>query len=335
MADNKLEQMLEKLVNNDRAGADELFHEFVIEKSRGIYEKMLENDLEDLEVDEAKDEEVDEASKDEEETNEATDEEVDEASDDEETNEATDEEVDEASKDEEVDEASDEDVEEATDEKTDENFGEITPEADPMGGDAADDMMGDIEADGEEGEGDDMGGDEEEIEDRVVDLEDALDDLKAEFEKMMAGDKGDDEGDEDAADMDMDDEGDEDKEEAIEVPSELSVEDEAMPFESKAKTAGEQMREYVEKVAEPKGEDNKAKSPVASKNDMGGTASNIAAGGEGSTSGSAMSSKEENAGNVNVPGGKASKSMSNAKGHGAEKKGAGESGANTKSTIGS
>ena len=334
MADNKLEQMLEKLVNNDRAGADELFHEFVIEKSRGIYEKMLENDLEDLEVDEAKDEEVDEASKDEEETNEATDEEVDEASDDEETNEATDEEVDEASKDEEVDEASDEDVEEATDEKTDENFGEITPEADPMGGDPADDMMGDIEADAD-GEGDMGGDDEEEIEDRVVDLEDALDDLKAEFEKMMAGDKGDDEGDEDAADMDMDDEGDEDKEEAIEVPSELSVEDEAMPFESKAKTAGEQMREYVEKVAEPKGEDNKAKSPVASKNDMGGTASNIAAGGEGSTSGSAMSSKEENAGNVNVPGGKASKSMSNAKGHGAEKKGAGETGANTKSTIGS
>ena len=103
MADNKLEQMLEKLVNNDRAGADELFHEFVIEKSRGIYEKMLETDLEDLEVDEAKDEEVDEASNDEE-TNEASDEEVDESSDDEETNEATDEEV---------DEASDEDVEEA------------------------------------------------------------------------------------------------------------------------------------------------------------------------------------------------------------------------------
>ena len=325
MADNKLEQMLEKLVNNDRAGADELFHEFVIEKSRGIYEKMLENDLEDLEVDEAKDEEVDEASKDEE-TNEASDE----SSDDEETNEATDEEVDEAT-DEEVDEASDEDVEEATDEKTDENFGEITPEADPMGGDPADDMMGDIEADAD-GEGDEDGDDEEEIEDRVVDLEDALDDLKAEFEKMMAGDKDEDDGE---ADMDMDDEGDEDKEEAIAVPSELSVEDEAMPFESKAKTAGEQMREYVEKVAEPKGEDNKAKSPVASKNDMGGTASNIAAGGEGATSGSAMSSKEENAGNVNVPGGKASKSMSNAKGHGTEKKGAGETGANTKSTIGS
>ena len=54
MADkSKLEQMLEKLVNNDREGADSLFHEFVIEKSRGIYEKMLEDDLNDIEVDEA------------------------------------------------------------------------------------------------------------------------------------------------------------------------------------------------------------------------------------------------------------------------------------------
>ena len=96
MADqSKLEQMLEKLVNNDRDGADSLFHEFVIEKSRSIYEKMLEDEAKDLEVDEATDEEVDEAT-DEEETNEATDEEVDEATDEEETNEATDEEVDEA-----------------------------------------------------------------------------------------------------------------------------------------------------------------------------------------------------------------------------------------------
>ena len=327
MADkSKLEQMLEKLVNNDRDGADALFHEFVIEKSRGIYEKMLEDDMKDLEVDEATDEEVDEASKDAD-VEEAKDEEVDEASNDEEVKEESDEEV---------DEASDEDVEEATDEKTDENFDEITPEADPMGGDAADDMIDDMEAGDDEGE-EEKDDDAEDMEDRVVDLEDALDDLKAEFEKMMSDKEGgDDEGDDDAADMDM---GDEEKEdEAIMPASDLSVEapvEEIEPaFEGK-KSETEQMREYVEKVAEPKGEDNKAKSPVASKNDMGGTASNIAAGGEGSTSGSAMSTKEDNAGNVNVPGGKASKSMSNAKGHGAEKKGAGESGANTKSTIGS
>ena len=307
MASNKFEEMLEKLVNEDKAGAEELFHEIVVEKSRDIYEGLLESDLE---VDETKDEEVDEAS---------------------------DEEVDEASKDDdkEVDEASDEDVEEATDEKTDENFGEITPEADPMGGDPADDMMGDIEADAD-GEGDEDGDDEEEIEDRVVDLEDALDDLKAEFEKMMADKEGgDDMDDEDAPDMDM---GDEEKEdEAIMPASDLSMEQpvaDEMPFEGK-KSDTEQMREYVEKVATPKGEDNKAKSPVASANKMGGTASNLNAGGEGDTKGSAMSAKEDNAGNVNVPGAKASKSMSNAKGHGAEKKGAGETGADTKSVVGS
>jgi hypothetical protein len=326
MADNKLEQMLEKLVNNDRTGADELFHEFVIEKSRGIYEKMLETDLEDL--DEVKDEEVDESS-DDEETNEASDEEVDESSDDEETNEATDEEVDE----------SDEDLDEATDEEVDENFGEFTPEADPMGGDAGDAMMKDIEADGEEGEDGDVDGDEEEIEDRVVDLEDALDDLKIEFEKMMSGEKDGEEGDEDDAEEmpDMDPEGDEDQDEAFDVGSELSVEDEAPAFEG-TKTAGEQMREYVEKVTPKMGDTGTdgTKSPVAGKNDMGGSTANIAKGGTGSEKGSAMSAKEENAGNVNVPGGKASKSMSaNAKGHGAEKKGAGETGTNSKSTIGS
>lgn len=315
MADqSKLEQMLEKLVNNDRAGADSLFHEFVIEKSRSIYEKMLEDEAKDLEVDEATDEDVEEGT--EEEVDEATDEEVDEAS--EEVDESADEEVDEAT-DEEVDEASDEEVEEASDEEVEEMTPEFAPEAEM---DPTDDMMGDMDADDD---GEEMGDDD--MEDRVVDLEDALDDLKAEFEKMMA-DKDDDEGDDDAADMDMDGDDEEAEEEAFDA-SELSVADEMPAFEGK-KSEGEQMREYVEKVTQPKGEDNKAKSPVAGKNDMGGTASNIVAGGEGSTSGSAMSAKEDNAGNVNVPGGKASKSMSNAKA--AEKS---EKGADTDSVIGS
>jgi hypothetical protein len=141
---------------------------------------------------------------------------------------------------------------------------------------------------------------------------------------------------------DMDDEGDEDKDEAFNVGSELSVEDEAPAFEG-TRTAGEQMREYVEKVTAKMGDTGTdgTKSPVAGKNDMGGTTANIAKGGTGSEKGTAgglagNTPKEENAGNVNVPGGKASKSMSaNAKGHGAEKKGAGESGTNSKSTIGS
>jgi len=319
MADrNKFEQMLEKLVNEDKKGAEELFHDIVVEKSRSIYENLLEDEL----ADESKDED----------TNEATDEEVDESSKDEEVDEAKDEETDE-SKDENVDEAKDEEVDEASkDENVDENFAEITPEAeDDMGGDPADDMMADIEG-GDDAEGDDNG-DDEDMEDRVVDLEDALDDLKAEFEKMM-GDKeeGDDEDSEEAPMDDMGDDEEEKEDEAI--SSDLSVEDEVPAFEG-TKSQTEQMREYVEKVAEPKGEDNKAKSPVAGKNDMGGSAANIAKGSAEEKGGTVSAPKTEDHGNVNVPGGKASKSMSNAKGHGAEKKGAGEAGADSNSVIGS
>ena len=134
MADrNKFEEMLEKLVNEDRAGAEELFHEIVVEKSRQIYENLLEDEVEDLDVKED--------SKDEEKTDESTDEETNEATDeDEKTDESKDEEVDEASKeDEAVDEASkDEEVAE-------EIPTELTPEGDDdMGGDPADDMMADI-----------------------------------------------------------------------------------------------------------------------------------------------------------------------------------------------
>jgi len=319
MADrNKFEQMLEKLVNEDKKGAEELFHDIVVEKSRSIYENLLEDEL----ADESKDED----------TNEATDEEVDESSKDEEVDEAKDEETDE-SKDENVDEAKDEEVDEASkDENVDENFAEITPEAeDDMGGDPADDMMADIEG-GDDAEGDDNG-DDEDMEDRVVDLEDALDDLKAEFEKMM-GDKeeGDDDDSEEAPMDDMGDDEEEKEDEAI--SSDLSVEDEVPAFEG-TKSQTEQMREYVEKVAEPKGEDNKAKSPVAGKNDMGGSAANIAKGSAEEKGGTVSAPKTEDHGNVNVPGGKASKSMSNAKGHGAEKKGAGEAGADSNSVIGS
>jgi len=80
---------------------------------------------------------------------------------------------------------------------------------------------------------------------------------------------------------------------------------------------------------------------------MGGTASNLNQAGteagveanKGNLKGSALSdqnAKEDSAGNVNVPGGKASKSMkAQPKGHGAEKKGSGETGTNgTKSVIG-
>ena len=59
MADkNILEQMLGHLVNDDKQKAEELFHEYVVAKSREIYEQLIEAEMDD----EEKEEEVDEAS---------------------------------------------------------------------------------------------------------------------------------------------------------------------------------------------------------------------------------------------------------------------------------
>ena len=275
---NKFEQMLEHLINDESDKAKELFHQLVVEKSREIYENILAEDFN--EAKEEDDEEMDESAEEDEEG---------------------------------LDEAAEED-----DEEMEESFGfaEGEDEGGDIGGDAGDDMIDDLEA-GDEGDEEDMGG-EGDIEDRVVDLEDALDELKAEFEALMGddmgGDMGDDMGDDDMGDDMGDDDMDMDK----------------MPEDAF-------MREYVEKVGNPKGGDNGAntKSIVAKKNDMGGTAANIVKGGEsttGSTKGGLAnpSTKEDNAGNVNVPGGKAGikslKSVSKPTG--------GDDGANKKSTLG-
>ena len=42
-----LEQMLERLVNDDQAKAEELFHEYVVGKSREIYENLIETEMSD------------------------------------------------------------------------------------------------------------------------------------------------------------------------------------------------------------------------------------------------------------------------------------------------
>jgi hypothetical protein len=300
---NKFEEMLERLINEDREGAEELFHEIVVEKSREIYQNIIESE---------DDEDLDESD------------------------------------DEDLDESDDEDLDESDDEDLEEMFGldEFEMEADPMGGDATDDMMGDLGMDDMEGDMDDhhadVGG-EEELEDRVMDLEDALDQLKAEFEKIMGDDEGDDEGDDMDMDMDADDEEepddeedeDDDAKEAFTYEAKHNAKDDKKDDKKAKKSSAEEMREYVEKVAPAKMGDNgtNAKSIVASKNDMGGTTQNILRGdteqgveaNKGHLKGSSLfkgTPKENNAGNVNVPGGKASKSMKTMPaGHGAEKKG--------------
>ena len=269
---SKFEQMLEHLVNEESDKAKELFHQLVVEKSREIYENIL---SEDFTTEAEEDEEMDESAEEDEEA---------------------------------VEEAAEDDEEDL-----DENFGfaEGGDEEDTgdIGGDAGDDFVSDIDA-GDEGDEEGMGG-EGDIEDRVVDLEDALDDLRAEFEALMGDEEGggmDDMGGDDMGGMD--DMGDEESDDSF-------------------------MREYVEKVGNPKHGDNgaNAKSVMAKANNMGGTTANIVKGGESTTGGTKggllnPSTKEENFGNVNVPGGNAGKTAFKNKvsGHGAEKKATGDNG---------
>ena len=325
---DKFTKMLEYLVNEDKAKAEELFHEIVVEKSRSIYENLLEDDEE---VDEADEEEVDEA-----------DEDVEESDDD-------------------LEEDWEAEVDESDDEEVDEDYYGDYVEADDdleMGGDPEGDLSMDMDDEG--GDDMDMGGDDMDMdaeeggdtESKIADLEAELADLKAEFEELMAGEEGGDDmdmgSDEGGDDMDMGDEEGEMGDEEGDMDMEEPAEEESFTYERQdpgPKSAAEQMREYVEKVGGGKefpgpgkmGDNGVyTKSPVASKNDMGGTTANLMNGGtsnvttvaaKGQLQGAQMQSpvpKVDDAGNVNKPGAKAAKSFysNNNKGYGAEKTGA-------------
>ena len=270
--------MLERLVNDDQAKAEELFHEYVVAKSREIYENLIEAEM----ADDEEEEEVDEAAED----------------------------------------------EEAEEEKVDEEFEDIAYEGDDETGGPAGDMGDDLEGEmGPEEEGEDLSAESEE--ELFQDLDSIVDELQARFDKLGGGEEaGADMGDEMGSDEMKDD-------------FDLAT-----------------VREYVEKVpgghgAEKKGQGEgqfsgtgsqsdkpnvNAKSIVAGKNDMGGTTANIlsskeeapkyAGAGGGQLGGSSLfkgTPKEDNAGNINVPGGKAGSAFSTKEpGHGAEKKGEAE-----------
>ncbi len=120
--------------------------------------------------------------------------------------------------------------------------------------------------------------------DRISDLETALDELKAEFDTLMAGEE---EEPEHAEMFGHDEAGEEEGDEELEDEMDDTM-----------------VREYVEKVASPTNTATKSKSPVAGKNDMGGSAKNIAQGGE-ETGAAAEKAQAIKSGNINVPGGKA------------------------------
>ena len=45
---NKFEQLIEYVINDDEAKARELFHDIVVEKSRAIYEEMMQEEEEQI-----------------------------------------------------------------------------------------------------------------------------------------------------------------------------------------------------------------------------------------------------------------------------------------------
>ena len=181
---SKFEQLIEYVINDEEAKAKELFHDIVVEKSREIYENLMDEDAAELEEAEELDEE---STHDEDDKAEKAGEKV----------------------------TKDIEYDDKKDKKMDESMDEMMHDQDPI--DAVEAEETGLEM--QEGEGD------EDLEDRVVDLEDKLDELMAEFEALM-GDNGDDAvGDEMGGDdLEMDDtetaefsNGDEESEEEVEM----------------------------------------------------------------------------------------------------------------------
>ena len=223
---NKYEQLIDLIINEETEEARKLFHTIVVEKSREIYENLIdEDDFEEGHVGGSEMEDL-------------------------------------------VDEVSaDEDMHAMHEDEFDMDDEEL-----PM-----DDKM---DMDGEELPMDDEmdmdGAGEEELEDRVVDLEDALDELKAEFDRLMADEAGEEEHSDEEMDMDAgDEEGLEDDEELAEnfARNKRVVKEYVTPvkhdFSSQRGETGQMAGTGAH--SEKQGGRNKT-SPVSGKNDMGGKA---------------------------------------------------------------
>jgi len=169
---SKFEQLIEYVINDEEAKAKELFHDIVVEKSREIYENLMnEEDIEEAEEVEEDAEELDEDA-----------EELDENFGGDASNNLID----------------DVEAEEQGMQEEEESDAEFDDAAEEDG----EDLTHDMEKDHDEGNET-----EHDIEDRVVDLEDKLDELMAEFESLMGGEEhGDSVSDIDGGDaLEMDD----------------------------------------------------------------------------------------------------------------------------------
>jgi hypothetical protein len=147
---NRFEQLIEYVINDEEAKARELFHDIVVEKSRQIYENIMAEEAEE-ELDEGSEEELDESSE----------EELDEAM----GGDASDDLIDDV----EMEEESDMNMESEGDEEFDDGAEE-----------AGADLTHDLESDHDSGKA--------ATKDDIMNLEDKLDQLMAEFEDLMGSD---------------------------------------------------------------------------------------------------------------------------------------------------
>ena len=262
---NKYEQLIEHIINDEEGKARALFHEIVVEKSRDIYESLMDEEY------------------------------------------------------------------------TEEGIGgdqvgglvdEITmDETDGIGEGDEMDMDMDMDIDDMDSMSDE-GDEEEDLESKVMKLEDELEALRAEFEQIMDDDKGmdDNESMDDEGDEDMSDEGDEEMFEAADE------DEEEMKESRRSMSAVDIMREYVEKISAPSNTEfapvgtgaggdkasGNTNNPLAGKNDMGGTSQNIAKGGSNSVPDGTSAPKKGTVKDVkdannweNKPGAKAGNAFSN------------------------
>jgi hypothetical protein len=226
---NKYEQLIDLIINESEDEARKLFHSIVVEKSREIYESLIDEEDFDEGFGHDKHDEVTDL----------------------------------------VDEVDmDEDMSAMHEDEEFDMDSEDMPVDDEMGDDEFN--MG--------GDESDMGGDgagEEELEDRVVDLEDALDELKAEFDRLMADEAGEEEHSDEEMDMDSEEDAEEDEEELDEsvVRNKRVVKEYVTPvkhdFNSQRGESGQMAGTGAH--SEKQGGRNKT-SVVAGKNDMGGKA---------------------------------------------------------------
>ena len=178
---SKFEQLIEYVINDDEAKAKELFHDIVVEKSREIYENLMNEESESEEDDKAekagkkvaKDIEYDEkVEESEEEEEESIEEDMGATSGD-----------------------ASQDLMREVETEEEGMYEESDAEFDDQAEEEGEEVTHDVEADHDEGNEV-----EHDIEDRVVDLEDKLDELMAEFEALM-GDEAEVDGEEDGFDM--------------------------------------------------------------------------------------------------------------------------------------